>query len=367
MCKIKVGLFFFGNIKYDARCSNMILSLSKKGYCVDAFHLAKTTQTSKNVKLIGLQNKHKKGFLKFYYWFRLIKKISLKPYSYIIASDLYSLAGLKTHKKHFVIYDVRDFFNELTALNNKPFKKIFWQFLEKRSLKFTNSIITTSPEDLTIVKNNFNSFCHLKYFAIYNFPHTYNIKKHNYLRDKFKINKNNKILIYQGILEKGRGVRLLVEAVAKIKDLVFVILGDGPDYLFLKEKVNLLKLNNKVFFHNKVAYKELLGITSSADFGAALIKPISKNNIYALPNKLFEYSACGLPVLCSNMPSMTKTIKRYNLGEVVNVYDERSLECCLKKISNNLSFYNKQLLKNNLTWKKQEKKFLEIFSYKNNV
>ena len=367
MCKIKVGLFFFGNIKYDARCSNMILSLSKKGYCVDAFHLAKTTQTSKNVKLIGLQNKHKKGFLKFYYWFRLIKKISLKPYSYIIASDLYSLAGLKTHKKHFVIYDVRDFFNELTALNNKPFKKIFWQFLEKRSLKFTNSIITTSPEDLTIVKNNFNSFCHLKYFAIYNFPHTYNIKKHNYLRDKFKINKNNKILIYQGILEKGRGVRLLVEAVAKIKDLVFVILGDGPDYLFLKEKVNLLKLNNKVFFHNKVAYKELLGITSSADFGAALIKPISKNNIYALPNKLFEYSACGLPVLCSNMPGMTKTIKKYNLGEVVNVYDERSLECCLKKISNNLSFYNKQLLKNNLTWKKQEKKFLEIFSYKNNV
>ena len=140
MCKIKVGLFFFGNIKYDARCSNMILSLSKKGYYVDAFHLAKTTQTSKNVKLIGLQNKHKKGFLKFYCWFGLIKKISLKPYSYIIASDLYSLAGLKTHKKHFVIYDVRDFFNELTALNNRPFKKIFWQFLEKRSLKFTNSI-----------------------------------------------------------------------------------------------------------------------------------------------------------------------------------------------------------------------------------
>ena len=367
MRKVKVGLFFFGNIQNDARCNNMILSLSKNGYCVDAFHLAKTTQIKKNIKLIGLQNKHSKGFLKFYCWFKLIKKISLKPYSYIIASDLYSLAGLKINKKHFVIYDVRDFFNELTSLNNKPFKKMFWGFLEKRRLKFTNSIITTSPEDLKIVKNNFNSFGHLKYFTIYNFPYNYNIKKHNYLRDKFQINKKNKILIYQGILEKGRGVRLLVDVVAKTKDLVFIILGDGPDSLFLKEKVNLLKLNHKVFFHNRVAYKELLDITSSADFGAALIKPVSKNNIYALPNKLFEYSACGLPVLCSNMPSMTKTIKKYNLGEVVNVYDKRGLEFCLKKISNNLSFYNKRLLKNNLTWEKQEKKFLEIFSYKNNV
>ena len=361
----KIALFFFGNVQYDSRSYSMIQSLSSKNYSVDVFHLSGKTETKENINFIGLKNPYKKGFFKFYSWFKTIKKIPVKSYSSIIASDLYSLIGLNLKKNQFVLYDVRDFFDELSSLKNKPFKKIIWRFLEKKRLPFVKIIINTSNKDQLISKKKFNSFVHLKYYTIYNYPLFSNYKKNNYLRSKFNINANKKILIYQGVLEKGRGIRTLIKITSQINNVVCVLLGGGPDSLFFKKKVDCLKLNNKIFFHDKVFNKDLLKITASADLGVSLIQPISKNNIHALPNKLFEYSVCGLPVLCSNMPSMTTVVKKYNLGKAINVHDEKKLILNVKNITKNKSVFNKNPLIKKFIWKTQEKKFLNIFHTKN--
>ena len=363
MNKKKIALFFFGNINYDARSFNMIKTLSESNYSVDAYHLANKTEFKKNISLIGLQNNYKRGVLKFYEWFKIIKKIPLDSYSSIIASDLYSLAGLKLNSKKFVVYDVRDFFDELSSLKNKPFKKMFWRTVEKKSLPFVKAIITTSSKDKEVVKKKFKNFKHLQYSTIYNYPLLCDYKKNNYLRYKFNLNPNNKILIYQGVVERGRGVGVLVKTMSMIEGCVFVIVGGGPDLLFFKKRVSNLNLKHKVFFHKKVPYIDLLNITSSADIGVAFIRPSCKNSIYALPNKLFEYSACGLPVLSSNMPSMTTAIKKHNLGKCCNIYNQDQIIDIIKKIAQKPMLNKKTPLIKNIVWESQKEKFLKIFKF----
>ena len=361
MNKKKIALFFFGNINYDGRSYNMIKTLSENNYCVEVYHLSNKTEIKKNISLIGLQNNYKSGFFKFYRWFQMIKKISLDSYSSVIASDLYSLVGLRLNSKSFVVYDVRDFFDELPSLKNKPFKKIIWKTVEKKCLPFVKTIITTSNKDKEVIKKKFKAFTHLQYYTIYNYPLLCNHKKNNYLRSKFNINPNNKILIYQGVIEKGRGVGLLIKIISIVKGCACVIVGGGPDLLFFKQVVSSLNLKHKVFFHKKVPYVDLLKITLSADVGISFIRPTCKNNIYALPNKIFEYSICGLPVLSSNMPGITTTIKKYNLGKCCNIYNQNHIIDAVKEISQKSFLNEKKSLIKNIAWKSQEEKFLNIF------
>ena len=361
MNKKKIALFFFGNINYDGRSYNMIKTLSENNYYVDVYHLSNKTEIKKNISLIGLQNNYKSGFFKFYRWFQMIKKISLDSYSSVIASDLYSLVGLRLSSKSFVVYDLRDFFDELPSLKNKPFKKIIWKTVEKKCLPFVKTIITTSNKDKEVIKKKFKAFTHLQYYTIYNYPLLCNQKKNNYLRSKFNINPNNKILIYQGVIEKGRGVGLLIKIISMVRGCACVIVGSGPDLLFFKQVVSSLSLKHKVFFHKKVPYVDLLKITLSADVGISFIRPTCKNNIYALPNKIFEYSICGLPVLSSNMPSITTTIKKYNLGKCCNIYNQNHIIDTVKEITQKSFLNEKKSLIKNIAWKSQEEKFLNIF------
>ena len=104
----------------------------------------------------------------------------------------------------------------------------------------------------------------------------------------------------------------------------------------------------------------MLSITASAHVGCALIEPCSLNNINALPNKLFEYAACGIPTLASNLPNMVQFINNYKIGITVNInnFDEVNSSIdrllCLKK--NKI----KSIAKHKLSWESQEKKFLKI-------
>ena len=131
MPKYKIAFFFLGDIDSDARCYNMITSLLQNDYLVDVYHCSDNKNNSfigkKNINVFNVILNHASGWLRFYEWFSKLKKINLIEYKTIVASDLYSLIGLNKKNKIKILYDVRDFFDELPSLNNKPLKKILWR------------------------------------------------------------------------------------------------------------------------------------------------------------------------------------------------------------------------------------------------
>ncbi len=60
--------------------------------------------------------------------------------------------------------------------------------------------------------------------------------------------------------------------------------------------------------------KQLLAHTAEADVGVTLLQDTCENHRLALPNKLFEYIAAGVPVVASALPEIERLVDRYGIG-----------------------------------------------------
>ena len=151
----------------------------------------------------------------------------------------------------------------------------------------------------------------------------------------------------------------MIDCVLNVPNLCAVFIGEGKDKKKYQQKIKKLHLSNLCFFHNKVKYKNLLQMTCSADLGAVFIEPNSKNNFFALPNKLFEYAVCGLPVIGSNLPNINRYIKKNKLGRAVNLYNKQKIYKTISMLLKTKSDYSNFKTEPAFSWKNQEKIFLD--------
>jgi glycosyltransferase involved in cell wall biosynthesis len=179
-----------------------------------------------------------------------------------------------------------------------------------------------------------------------------------------KIDKNFKILIYQGVVLHGRGLKYLIEAISKLDHFVLIILGDGEHLNYYKTKVNDHDLKDKVFFLGKIENKELYKYTAGAYIGAALIENISLSYFYALPNKLFEYIMCGIPSIVSKLPQMEQITEKYHVGKVVDLSNTENIISTLSEMEEGNVYYemveNCKRASKELNWENEVLTLLKI-------
>jgi glycosyltransferase involved in cell wall biosynthesis len=141
--------------------------------------------------------------------------------------------------------------------------------------------------------------------------------KTNLIRDTLKIGNESTIYLYQGEINKGRGLDLIINVFKKLTlKEHFVILGDGPIKESLATKVGREKIKN-VHFINAVPFDKLLDYTNSADVGMLLIQPINKSKELTLPNKIFEYMISGIPVISNSLIESKNIIEEGNCGYII--------------------------------------------------
>ena len=363
----RIAIIFLGDYRFDGRCINMINALIKNNF-VYIFHVKKNTVNdgqiiSKRLTEVNIQPSQKKIF-KYIHWIQLIYKLLRKNnFHKIIASDLYSLFPVYLgNKNKNIIYDSREIFTELAAHFHNKIKKHTIKILENLCLKRVSVILTSADSDTSYLKKKYNYYSHIKYYTIFNFPKSILIKeKSNYLRIKYDLSENDTILVYQGVLQKGRGILQMMHLVENTDNIVGVIIGDGEEKSNYKEYVKSTSLNKKIYFIDSLPYLELLKITCSADIGLALIRPMGISYKYALPNKLFEYAICGIPCLSSKLPNMKKYIDRYELGIYVNNNLSEQINAINQlMLPDNQKKYFKKRFNPELIWEFQEKKFINI-------
>ena len=139
------------------------------------------------------------------------------------------------------------------------------------------------------------------------------------------------------MLHTGRGIEKVFALLNYFKTAHYVILGQGPLKEDLEKKSVLLGIQNRVHFLGNIPYSKLLSYTASATIGFSLIEPITQSYVHALPNKIFEYAAVGLPVIATNLFEMEKVITKYKLGYCVNFEDEIILIKTVERILLNQS------------------------------
>lgn len=151
-----------------------------------------------------------------------------------------------------------------------------------------------------------------------------------------------KIVLYMGILDKERPLEAFIEAIDKVKDKYeLVLMGNESEYL-KKLQAKYPGKFTYMGFHKPPAH---LNIASHADVG--LLVYVSENSkfglnvMYCAPNKIYEYTGFGMPVITNDVPGLYYTVEMNKLGCCIDLNDKNQIEECLQKISMNYTEFAK--------------------------
>ncbi len=128
---------------------------------------------------------------------------------------------------------------------------------------------------------------------------------------------DKKIIIYQGLVSEERPLDEFIAAVDRLgEEYAFVIMSDRSNmYKDVKSKNCYLIPYIPPPYHLEVTSHAYIGVMVYVPTNKQLGSPL--NAIYCAPNKLYEYSMFGIPMLGNDIPGLTTIFDKYGCGECV--------------------------------------------------
>jgi glycosyltransferase involved in cell wall biosynthesis len=116
-------------------------------------------------------------------------------------------------------------------------------------------------------------------------------------------------VVYHGTVTPHYGVELLVDAFAAVEDEIrgarLDVYGGGDAVPAVRKRVEQLGIGDRVHVGGRILpQSEVLGRVRGASVGVASQLPIDRNQT-ALPTKLLEFVALGVPVVAPDAPAIT--------------------------------------------------------------
>ncbi|RWZ59079.1 glycosyltransferase [Halobacillus fulvus] len=164
--------------------------------------------------------------------------------------------------------------------------------------------------------------------VVHNYPFKQKTKQNEEiisLHDKLDLPKDEKILLYQGGIQTGRGLENLVKAAPLFKEGTLVFIGDGKIKSKLEKMVEDMDLGHKIKFIPKVPLEDLPKYTKNAYLGFQVLNNVCFNHYSASSNKLFEYMMSGIPVVACDFPEISKVVQGEGTGVCVDSHDHESI------------------------------------------
>ena len=356
----KIIVTVTNDLTSDQRVHKVCRTLHNAGY--DVFLIGRKLSNSKplnrSYKTKRISLLFNKGVL-FYAEFNLRLFFVLLFYKkdVLLANDLdtllpnYLISKLQIKK---LVYDSHELFSEIPELVNKPFTKKVWRSLERRVLPKLKNTYTVSNS----IADYYDKKYQTKFKVIRNLPLMIRtISKGNFSFD----HKGEKIILYQGAINIGRGLELIINTMPFISNCILVIIGNGDIIKNLKSYVKNINLVKKVRFLESLTPNELQKITPLANIGISIEEDLGLNYRFSLPNKIFDYINAEVPILVSNLPEMRKIIDTHKVGEIVKERSPQKLALQIKELLK--KDYSEELkkAKKELIWENQEEELLAIF------
>lgn len=124
-------------------------------------------------------------------------------------------------------------------------------------------------------------------------------------------------VIYTGGIQLGRGLQVVFDAipeiVRRIPKFLFVVVGDGYASETLKRLMREKGIAEHVFWVGWVPHTQLPRYLAACQAG--IVPHFTSDHVNTtIPNKIFDYMHCGLPVLASDAKPMKRIIDAENCG-----------------------------------------------------
>lgn len=276
-------------------------------------------------------------------------------YNKVCANDADTLLGAwlaSFFKKFELYYDTHEIFTEVPELEGKFIKKRIWAWVEKKGIDKAKKLYTVNESVAAFLQEKYNR----------NFEIVMNVPE---LKPQKVIDKSPSFILYQGALNKGRGLKELIKAMEKV-NMPLKIAGSGDIQNELKTLVQELNLTERVTFLGKLLPKDLEQITQKAYIGINLLDKSSLNYYYSLANKFFDYAHAGIPQIGMNFPEYDKINKKFQVSLLINTLSVKEIEEAINKVIKNKELYNNLknntlALKENFNWQQEKEKLKSIY------
>lgn len=355
-------------------------SLASAGYEVELVGRklphSKPLKTDFNFKQTRLTCKINKGKL-FYLEFnlRLLWYLLRQKTNAICAIDLDTILACgitATLNNNTLVFDAHEHFTEVPEVTNRKITKTIWHLIGKIFVPKAKLCYTVGPQLAgilsTIYKNQFEVIMNVPVLvdAVVGVDRVNRVNEVNSVNRVDEVDgENTGYILYQGALNKSRGLEQSILAMHQVENIKLLIAGEGDLSSELRDLVVKEKLENKVQFSGFVQPADLKQLTVNAKVGLNLLEPDGLSYYYSLANKFFDYMQAGVPCICANFPEYKAIHKKYNCSVLIDCEVNEIAKAINELLSNQIAY--KTLSKNciiasqNFNWAIEEAKLLNYY------
>jgi len=259
------------------------------------------------------------------------------------------ISGIKSIPR---VYDAHELFTEMKEVRSRSFINKVWTAIERFAVpKFRHGYTVSDG-----LKKEFFKRYAVTYTTIRNIPPLD--------AEPLPID-TNAFIIYQGMVNEGRGFEYLVPAM-KYVDQTLLICGDGNFMPQLKSLIHKQGLQDKIILKGLVLPSLLKDITRQAIIGINLVEKEGLNQYYSLPNKFFDYIQAGVPQITMGYPEYKNLNDQYGVAILLDDLDVNLIADAINRLLKNETLRN-ELRKNckraklDLNWQVEEKKLVSFY------
>lgn len=180
------------------------------------------------------------------------------------------------------------------------------------------------------------------------------------------------VLVYAGRFSTDRGLIVIAEALQRLAAvglkphlrLLGTWTSQAEEQAFWQ---SIAGLEQQVEMVGWVPFEQVPSHLVSADVALAVLQPIQRYAV-ALPVKLFEYMACGLPVVISDFPPNREVVAGADCGILVDPTDADSIAAAIAHLVANpteahrLGQNGRRAFKKQYNWEELEMRLLKLYA-----
>ncbi|NEQ51527.1 MAG: glycosyltransferase family 4 protein [Leptolyngbya sp. SIO3F4] len=349
------------DLNYDQRMIRICSSLAKAGY--DVTLVGRKRDFSNDLQTRNFKQKRLNGWFESGFFFyaeyniRLFLHLWRERYDIINAVDLDSILPgylVSRLRKTPIVYDAHEYFTEQEEIVKRPLIKRFWKWVEQVTVPRIKYGYTVSKGYADLFEREYNVH--------------YQIVRNVTLLQKLPRVETSDIpfILYQGAVNKGRGLEVLVEAMQYIEGYKLCICGLGDIYESLIKQTQQMGLDKKIKFLGYVQPDELRSITAQASIGITLFANDGLSHQHSLANRFFDYMHAGVPQVAMKYPEYEQFNEEHEVACLLEKLDVNQVVEALQKLINDPAYYEHlraQALKARQVhcWQQDEQTLLNVY------
>ncbi len=153
------------------------------------------------------------------------------------------------------------------------------------------------------------------------------------LRDVLNLPAGTPLAVQVGTAMPGRGIETMLAALMQLPRLHLALVGAiRPEMMALLASAKSdPRIGDRLRLLPPVPHDQVVAFIASADIGICAVRPVCLSYEYCLPNKLFEMTLAGLPLVVSQTLDMARFVAQIGNGIITDTGDARSLAAAITR------------------------------------